>query len=168
MSVVIRRINPTPEDVARYRTCRLEMLADAPIAFTDSYAAAGARPDSYWVRRVQHGAARNDQLLLVAEAGGAFVGSFTAVMHERGDCWIYGVWVHAQHRSAGVAKRLLDETRRWACDAGATRLMLHVNSTNDRARRFYEREGFELTGEKHPHAGFPHTDELEMRCPLDR
>ena len=45
--------------------------------------------------------------------------------------------------------------------------MLHVTSTNDRARQFYEREGFQLTGEKHPHERFPDTDELEMSPPLN-
>jgi GNAT superfamily N-acetyltransferase len=167
MSVVIRRITATPEDITRYRGSRLEILADEPIAFTDTYDVAIARPDSFWIDRVKRGAESNRQLLLVAESQRAFVGSFTAIIDDERDCWIYGVWVQKQHRGTGVAKRFLNEIKQWAYAADAKRLMLHVNSTNERARRFYEREGFELTGEKHPHEGFPDTDELEMSCPLD-
>ena len=167
MDVVIRRITTTPEDIARYRACRLEMLADQPIAFTDKYDDAIARPQSFWTERVIRGAEGNKQLLLVAETDGAFAGSFTATVNDDGICWITGVWVHRQHRGTGLAARFLEQTKRWAREANARQLMLHVNSTNDRARQFYEREGFQLTGQKHPHEGFPDTDELEMSRPLN-
>jgi GNAT superfamily N-acetyltransferase len=168
MNVVVRRITVTPADIARYRACRLEMLADEPIAFTDTYDHAIARPQSFWTERVNRGAEGNKQLLLVVETGEAFVGSFTATINDDHVCWITGVWVDKQHRGTGLAAAFLERTRQWAHEAGATRLMLHVNATNNRARRFYEREGFALTGEKHPHESFPDTDELELSCPIDR
>ena len=168
MTPVIRRITAAPADVERYRACRLEMLADEPIAFTRTYESASKQPQSFWIERVTRGAESDTQLLLVAEKEQVFVGSFTAIINDDGDCWIYGVWVHKRHRGTGLTKRLLEQVIAWAKAAGAKRLMLHVNSTNDRARRFYEREGFQLTGGKYPHENFPTTDELEMSRPLER
>ena len=162
MNVVIRRITTTHEDIARYRACRLQMLADEPIAFRDTYDAAIARAESFWTERVKRRAQASEQILLIAEEEEVFVGSFTAIIDHDRDCWISGVWVGKQHRGTGVAKRLLEQITEWARNAGAQRLMLHVNSMNVRARRFYEREGFRLTGEKHPNENFPGTDELEM------
>ncbi len=51
----------------------------------------------------------------------------------------------AVHRSAegrGVAKALLNATEKSARDHGAESITLHVISTNERARKFYEHSGY--------------------------
>ena len=50
--------------------------------------------------------------------------------------------VSPESRGGGLAPSLLDQAKRRA----PTGLRLKVNADNSRARRFYEREGFEVTG----------------------
>ena len=50
--------------------------------------------------------------------------------------------VAPEARGGGLARELLDEAKRRAPGG----LRLKVNADNSRARRFYEREGFEATG----------------------
>lgn len=44
----------------------------------------------------------------------------------------------------GVGRALLEAAERWAVDAGYRYLTLHVFAGNDRARRLYERVGYEI------------------------
>ena len=41
-----------------------------------------------------------------------------------------------------VGRALMEEVRRWAHERGATAIAVGLAHTNDRARRFYERQGF--------------------------
>jgi len=50
--------------------------------------------------------------------------------------------VHRAAEGQGVAKALLSATEECARDHGAESLTLHVISTNDRARQFYEHAGY--------------------------
>ena len=54
--------------------------------------------------------------------------------------WVEDLAVDPAARSAGVGKRLLDEARAWAAEAGATHLELDSGDARLDAHRFYERE----------------------------
>jgi ribosomal protein S18 acetylase RimI-like enzyme len=54
----------------------------------------------------------------------------------------------AQHRS-GVAAELMATSVRAAAESGARSVWLGVNQRNERANRFYEKQGFEVVGTKH-------------------
>lgn len=54
----------------------------------------------------------------------------------------------AQHRS-GVAAELMAESVRAAVATGARSVWLGVNQRNERANRFYEKQGFQVVGTKH-------------------
>jgi GNAT superfamily N-acetyltransferase len=50
-------------------------------------------------------------------------------------------------RGTGVAQQLVEAVESWARDEGVDSLFLHVAEPMARARAFYEKEGFVLTGE---------------------
>lgn len=60
--------------------------------------------------------------------------------------------VHPDQQGAGFGRRLLDSVKA-LCPSG---MALHVNTDNGRAVRFYERQGFAVTGEgRNPQSGLP-------------
>lgn len=79
---------------------------------------------------------------LVAERDGAPVGCLL-VTYEWSDWragdfwWIQSVYVVASARRGGVFRRLYEEVRRHAAEAGAVGLRLYVETGNERAQRTY-------------------------------
>ncbi|SEJ64276.1 GNAT family N-acetyltransferase [Demequina mangrovi] len=158
MAPTIRRI--VPEDWARARDLRLEALADpeARIAFLTTLDDARAEPDEFWRDRAARAASGGEVLQLLAEDGGALVGTvavlvqgegsadyFGAIVTERRAALI-GVYVVPASRSAGLLAALVDEACAWTRSHGLATLYLDVHADNVRARRAYERLGFALAG----------------------
>ena len=63
---------------------------------------------------------------------------------------VIGMWVRPDERGAGTADLLIDALHRWAVARHVRSVGLWVVDGNDRARRFYERHGYLLTGECAP------------------
>jgi len=63
------------------------------------------------------------------------------------------IYVRATHHGGGVAKILLAEVVDVARAEGMSSVWLGVNQKNDRANRFYAREGFDQVGEKNFQVG---------------
>jgi hypothetical protein len=63
-----------PEDTARIRAIRLEMLADTPLAFLDRPHEAAARPHAEFRARVERNATAADSAQFIAEVDGRVVG----------------------------------------------------------------------------------------------
>jgi RimJ/RimL family protein N-acetyltransferase len=61
----VRRIRPT--DAARMRALRLEMLADAPLAFLETVAEAAARPHAEFAARVRQNSVGSEIAQFIAE-----------------------------------------------------------------------------------------------------
>lgn len=85
----------------------------------------------------------------VEDSTEAFAGYLRASYHEsppvfaRGNrVHVDGLFVHEEYRGTGLASDLLDRARDWAVDRDCEELTLSVGAPNDRARAFYEREGF--------------------------
>lgn len=95
-------------------------------------------PESYWRSNIPM---VQEQLLqaqvLVCEENGEIRG-FLGMM----DDYIAGIFVDEACRSEGVGKRLLDEAKQ-----RYSTLTLHVYQKNERAVRFYLREGFSISME---------------------
>ena len=60
---------------------------------------------------------------------------------------LLALYVEPSARSLGVADRLLEAGANWAQEQGYYRIQLYVTSTNQRAKRFYERSGFRCVQE---------------------
>jgi GNAT superfamily N-acetyltransferase len=89
--------------------------------------------------------AADDGEVFVAERDGAIVGICTVALDLESvrfgqRAWVEDLAVHADHRSAGFGKRLLDAAKDWGRAHGATHLELDSGEARADAHRFYERE----------------------------
>ncbi|MEV1107392.1 GNAT family N-acetyltransferase [Micromonospora sp. NPDC049751] len=154
-----------PQDAARMRALRLEMLADAPLAFLETLADAAARPHDDFAARVAFTSTGPHTAQFVADPGGRLVGHAggTAAPNEPGLTVIYAVYVTPAWRGSGLLGELIDGVAAWSRDCGRPELMLEVVVGNDRAYRAYQRLGFKDTGVRVPHPTIPALTELQMR-----
>lgn len=157
-------IRTTCEDDWRaLRELRLEMLRDTPIAFADTFERAQGYNELEWRIRARRGEA-TDQTLIVAIEGDRWVGTMGCYIPDATTGpLLVGVYVTPDRRGeeAGVTLALLAEIERWAAER-SDRLRLEVHEDNPRARRFYEKLGFEYTGHRRPYELEPGGLELEM------
>ena len=71
--------------------------------------------------------------------------------HPKARTWFVGLLlVHPDWRGRGVGMQFCDHIQTSARDAGAERLELLVLEENERARRFWARLGFVVTGRREP------------------
>ncbi|MEH0932010.1 GNAT family N-acetyltransferase [Micromonospora sp. CPCC 205558] len=161
----IRRVRP--EDAARMRALRLEMLADAPLAFLETLADAAARPHNEFAARIAYTSAGSSNAQFVADPGGRLVGHAggTAAPSEPGLTVIYAVYVTPSWRGGGLLSELIDGVAAWSRACGRPELLLEVVVGNNRAYRAYERLGFKDTGVRVPHPTISALTELQMRRP---
>jgi ribosomal protein S18 acetylase RimI-like enzyme len=135
---VIRRVEPS--DWERLRDVRLRALSTDPAAFLDTVEGSRALPDAHWRERATPS---ETQATFVAERDGVFeamVSSF--VPGDPRTAYLVGMWVAPALRGTGIAAALVEQVLGWARDAGRERVVLSVESGNDRAARLYERCGF--------------------------
>ncbi len=161
----VRRIRPA--DAARMRALRLEMLADAPLAFLETIADAAARPHGEFAARVAGTSSGSRMAQFVADPGGRLVGHAggTVTPEEPGLTVVYAVYVTPSWRGSGLLADLVDAVAAWSRACGRPELMLEVVVGNDRAYRAYQRLGFVDTGVRVRHPTIPALTELQMRRP---
>jgi ribosomal protein S18 acetylase RimI-like enzyme len=129
------------DDWALVKEARLRALADSPAAFGSTWAREATFGDDEWQRRA-----------LIAEAD-----SPTEERH------LVAMWVEPGHRGSQAATLLIEAACAQARDAGATAVTLWVADPNTRARRFYERVGFQSTGRRAQLSSNPAIGEEELR-----
>ena len=128
------------------RDVRLRALADAPYAFASTHAREVAFDEGEWRARIGRGPwwlARVDDVPV-----GLVAGYRTAddddVRH------LVAMWVEPAVRGSDAAAGLVAAVCDWGLADGGRVVSLWVADGNDRARRFYERLGFEGTGHRQP------------------
>ncbi|MFL6139825.1 MAG: GNAT family N-acetyltransferase [Frankiaceae bacterium] len=156
------------DDPGRLRDLRLEMLADAPLAYLERIEDARRHPLSYWTERVHRYAGGVDRQLYVAEAGnGAWVAQAGGYLDRSGLAYLVSVYVRPAHRGRGLLERLAAPVFDWATARGSTEIRLEVARENARAVAAYRRLGFVPTGRSQPHPLYPRRSvEIEMSRPL--
>lgn len=70
--------------------------------------------------------------------GGILAGVYRFVMY------VEILWIHEQHRKAGIGRRLLAEIERKAKEKGCS--LIHLDTFNFQAPDFYLKNGFEIFG----------------------
>jgi GNAT superfamily N-acetyltransferase len=136
-------------DSAIVRAAVPEDVEKVVAAYDWLFAPPGARPADWDPDRaagaLRRAMASDAAVVLVAALDGEVVGLCTAyddiesVRFGR-RVWVEDLAVHPDRRSLGIGKQLLDESKRWARDRGATHLELDSAETRADAHRFYERE----------------------------
>lgn len=165
--VAVRRI--AADEWVLLRETRIAALADAPGDATTTVERALARDDRHWQDSAAANASGPLQATFFAvdpesqpgsESG--VVGMVGAYANQDGTVNLVGLWSAPGHRDVGVADALLDATAAWALEAGAVRLRFWVVERNEHARQYYERQGFEATGNAMPYEPDPRISQLEM------
>lgn len=93
--------------------------------------------------------ARDDAVLLLADSGGAVVGSIYASLS--GGVVDLGMFVAAGHRGGGIGSALLEAVIDWARTQQAHKVSLAVWPTNHPAIGLYARYGFRVEGTRRRH-----------------
>lgn len=157
---VVRRVNE--RDWERLRTIRLEALADTPEAFGSTLDDAKEYPSDRWRTMAAQ------WCYFLAEDGDAVIGMISGGLNDQhpDTHWMYGLYVTPSRRGTGVASQLVDAVKEWALGEGASELYLQCTSTIARARAFYEKAGFETTGEHSAMTRDPRLVLLTMRRSL--
>jgi len=138
----LRRAVPGDEPILR--ELRLQALSEAPVAFGSTYENELARTTADWQRWMSPGVT-----FILYEPTGAR-GMAAGVRHETDPSVVHlmAMWVHPKIRGSGGADELVSAVVAWAESVGAKSVRLKVIQGNDRARHFYERMGFSITGQE--------------------
>ena len=139
-----------PEQWAEFRDIRLRMLADTPIAYGETLEHAQSVTEEGWRVRLARATQPDRTAVAVVDDDGQWAGTMSAYLSEPRVATLAACWVAPEHRGskAGVADQLLDAVATWARDqARAITLELSVHEDNERARGYFERVGFQATGE---------------------
>ena len=163
--VTVRRVRP--EDAARVKAIRLEMLVDSPMAFLERIDEAAAKPHADHRARIAKVATDPDNAQFIAEEDGRIVGHAGgwAPHGAAGLTMIFAVYVTPARRGTGILKQIIDAVAEWSRAMGRPRLELEVIVGNDRAVRAYRRIGFTDTGRRAPHPTIPVLTEMLMARP---
>jgi GNAT superfamily N-acetyltransferase len=150
-TVQVRRLQPA--EWAEVREVRLGALAESPGAFFATLAQEQAYDERKWRQRLTETAyfgawedGRAPRLIgLVATFPEEQAGTGAAPAAS----WhLVAMWVSPDRRGRGIADRLVAAVCDLARTRGAARVALWVADANPRARAFYRRLGFALSGER--------------------
>jgi GNAT superfamily N-acetyltransferase len=126
------------------REVRLQALSDAPDAFGSTYERELTRTTADWQRWMSPGVT----FILYDPVGARGI---VAGMRDETDpavVHLMAMWVHPKIRGSGGGDQLVTAVIAWARSEGAKLVRRRVIQGNDRARRFYERMGFCITGQE--------------------
>ena len=135
MGYLIRRAGP--KDVGRINELFTEMLRTIH-GKCDSQACIYGDLDDCFVS--------DDNVIYVAEDGGAIVAFLSVEGHHEGDIsyvYLNDFSVTAAYRSKGIGTQLLQSAETYARERHYPIMVLHAEAFNLRALQFYERHGFQ-------------------------
>lgn len=150
------------DDWQVWRDIRLKSLADSPAAFGTALEDERAIGEDGWREMIRTAA------IFIATAEDHVVGVVAGLYRDSApDRGLGAMWVTPRWRGKGVADLLVAAVVAWGRAEGAARVGLWVPGDNARARRFYQRQGFRLTGRRRPFPGDPGRQISEMVRSVD-
>jgi ribosomal protein S18 acetylase RimI-like enzyme len=132
-----------------YRDLRLAALRDTPDAFGSTLAREEVFPEQEWIARLAVGTTSPLNHPIVAEDDAGCAVGLAWVRIEPADtstATLYQVWIRPDARRKHIGLALLASAVRWAQEAGARAMELHVAIGPDSALAFYRRAGFVENG----------------------
>ena len=138
----------TPLDAAAVRALRLSALLANPTSFAGTYDDEGAQPVAETEKRLAPHAGSVSLGAFVDETLVGTIGikreSMAKLAHK---AFFWGMYVAAEHRGAGIGRKLLTEALRVARSFnGVRQVTLYVNAVNTSAIALYESLGFVTYG----------------------
>jgi ribosomal protein S18 acetylase RimI-like enzyme len=169
MDDTLRIIDNFPMDRwEEYKQLRLEALKNEPLAFANSFEEASLEPDAYWQDRLKSYTSGKD-LILFAQKDRQLVGmigvDFNTRKKRRHAASLVGLYVNAEHRGQGIARRLMETAMEKALEKPyIIKFDLGVVATNEAAKSLYEKLGFKVVGlwQKELFVDGVYYDEYEM------
>src|SRR2546423_14779520 len=112
--VTVRRVRP--EDAARVKAIRLEMLVDSPLAFLERIDEAAAKPHAQYQARIALVATDPDSAQFIAEEDGRIIGHAggRAPPGTRGITLPFAVFMTPAPRRTGALQQLADRGAQWS------------------------------------------------------
>ena len=153
----------TQANVLAYKTTRLWALRDSPRSFGSTYARESQFSDADWVQRTANLNTERSVGYLAVDRG-SYCGIAGAFLDQEDPrrAELVSMWVAPTARRTGVGGVLIDAIRSWSKMRGVHTLQLMVTSENLSAIKFYERNGFSMTGHTEPYPNDPALFEYEM------
>ncbi|HEY8081399.1 MAG TPA: GNAT family N-acetyltransferase [Acidimicrobiales bacterium] len=142
MTIAVRRLGT--DEWETLRVVRLAALLDAPYAFGSTHDEEVPLDEAAWRTRLV------EQVWFVAFDADSPVGLASGGPLREPDPDVRSLrsmWVETQYRGSGLAAEIVRAVADWARGDGARRITLWATEDAARARAFYERQGFEPTGE---------------------
>ena len=158
----VRRV--TAHEWEQIRAIRLEMLVDTPGAYITTLDEATAYPDSVWIERAEKGSTGSVQATFIGFDGDVPVAMAIGLRKRRARedvLVVVSVYVAPAHRGTNLASELMGAVENWGSGWKAPAASLWVAETNDRARAFYTRLGYQPTGDRANMK--PESDQMEIR-----
>lgn len=158
-------------DAAPFRQIRLQAIAEAPSAVWPTHAEEAERT----VEEIQHRILKTDtQIVFGVFIDDALVGIAglrrEALAQVRHKAVLWGVFINAEYRRAGLARTLFAAVQSHARSEGVLQIQLCVNVDNLKARNLYGSLGFTSFGieARAMRVGDSYFDEEHMALRLDR
>lgn len=132
-----------------YKRMRLASLSDSQDAFSTTFESASRRGLDGWNEQADGTAVGIDRVTIFAFFSDEPVG-IAALYRDDQDMdsgEVIQFWVDPAHRAGLVARKLIEELFSWAGKNNFERLFAWVEKGNERAIRFYQKYGFDLTNE---------------------
>ena len=131
-----------------YREVRLRALRESPEAFVASAEEEAEFADSVWEERM----VRSRRIL--AEDGDQVIGVVSVGTGHRsnieGGGELFGLWVEADRRGTGVARRLMEKAAKTGREVGLRQLLYWVGTDNGPGVAFASSFGFRPTDNRRP------------------
>ena len=132
------------------RDLRLKALKDAPGAFSETYIEAASQPEKYWEQIFESLIPPSKNRMFIAKDSDKYCGSVYALLdtNDNRTGRLGGMWVDSFIRNAGVGTALFNSVKVWANELKFTQIKLWAEDSDESAKAFYLRLGFEETGVK--------------------
>ncbi|MCB1246394.1 MAG: GNAT family N-acetyltransferase [Acidimicrobiia bacterium] len=138
-----------PHEWEAVRSIRLEALEDTPSAFVTSYDEALGYADDLWRDRTAEGALGVTQNTVIALDHGKAVALAIGLLKRKGTVLVVvSVFISPDYRGRGIGEEMFAILEGWGADRGALEAGLWVEETNERARGFYAKLGYETTDDR--------------------
>lgn len=158
----VRRVSA--QEWEQIRAIRLEMLADTPGAYITTLEEAKSFDDSVWIERAEKGSIGSIQATFLGfhdEAPVAMAVGLRKRRFRQDILVIVSVYVSPTQRGTSLASDLMGSVEEWGSTWNAPASSLWVAETNERARAFYARLGYQPTGDRTRMK--PESDQMEIR-----